>query len=459
MFCLNCSNKVPEDSKFCQFCGVPINCETQDDTYPKVLDKYKKESIDYPKKRNIWGIFNNIIHIFLRHWKKTLFIIVIGLIVWGLVSDGGIGTRKFPQLAEPKTITFEWAYNGSNYTLTETLYGAVYNYYNSNPEKRCWYFAPEEDTENCYREFLVEAKEDSSIREIALDIKELAQKRNLNNDELVELAVAFVQSIPYDDNKLEIIKSLPDEINEDNTSSFLGALPGQPYETLYKNSGVCSDKSFLATAILQELDYGTALFDYDGVGSEIGHMVPAIKCPEQYSSYNSGYCYIETTGVGYKIGEIPQMDINTGEIEARTVRNLFNENNITGSIRSPLKDVVIYKINDGNSYQGIITTYQEIQKIENIENELIELNNVLVSLKNDLNALEDNVNYYDQQAESMYSRYEISGNNYLYDQYLSLFSQYQRAYDTYEIKRLQYNREINKYNNLIEEYNILIEDF
>ena len=458
MFCPNCGKRVSNDAKFCPICGTKIDSEKEKDLYPKVSNKYRKEYIDYPKKQDKRKTYKNIGNFILNNWKKAFFIIITVLIIWSYISDDGTETREFPKPTNPKTITFNWDYDGTNYSITEILYGSIYDYYNSNPEKYCWYL--EEDTESCFRDFLEEAQGDNTISRIASDIKSSAQRRGLSNDELLELTVAFVQSIPYDDEKLQVIASLPEELTEDVISKAIVALPEHPYEVLYTKNGLCSDKSFLAVSLIQELGYGVALFFYEGIGDEIGHMVPAIKCPQGYSSYNSEYCYAETTEEGYIIGEIPQMDTNTGRVKLRTTIDLFNENNIgAGLAWSKLKDVEIYKIADGNSYQGVITNYQKIQRIESLENELYRLYDILVSLESELNILESNADYYDQQAESAYRTHEIRGDYASYNQYLSLFSKHEAAYNKYEAKRLQYNKNVNTYNNLIKQYNILIESF
>ena len=447
--------------------------EKKNNKYPEILEKYRIEYIGRPEdeqekeKRTIYRI---------RHWHnlklwwdkkgryllktvlRVVFIIgIVAFFIWGIVnnepadiSTSGVNTnvseRNFPILQGPKTVTFEWEYEGSKYFMTETFYKTVYDYYSSSPDKHCW--QEEGGFEICLKGFLEEAKEDDTISKIASKIKTISSKNGLKGDELLEFTVAFVQSIPYDEDRFELI-TYPDKLED--------LYPRYPYEVLYDNKGVCSGKSFLATSLIKELGYGIALFSYDPiVEGEVGHIAPAIKCPKGYSSYNSGYCYTETVETGFKIGDIP-IDIDAGIPKTRTLIKLFEEESVFDF--DGLEDAEIYLIADGNSYQGIIGTVQTIQKIETLESEITRLYWVIISLDEEANQLENSVNYYEQQSEAAYKRHEPLGDYASYNEYLRLHSQYESAYERYEFKLNEYNREINKYNNLAHKYNALIEDF
>lgn len=450
MFCTNCGKRIEDDSKFCQFCGKKIDFKEEKDSYPRVLDRYKTEYISYPKEQDRLKRDLSIGRFFYNHWKKALFIIIIALIIWGIISDIGVETRRFPKLAGPKIVTFEWKYRGSEYSITETLYETIYNYYNSSPEKHCW-IKEEENFEICLKGFLEEAKEDNTISKIALDIKALASKNGLDDDGLVELTVAFVQSIPYDEDKFALVMypNNPEDL-----------YPAYPYEVLYNNKGICGGKTFLATSLLEELGYGVALFYYEPVvEGEVGHIAPAVKCPIEYSSYNSGYCHSEVTEKDFKIGEMP-INIEAGVAKTRTTINLFGEGkNASDFGESELKDAEIYVIADGDSYQEIIKTAQIMQRIGILERELNKLETILSLLENGVEQLENSVNYYNQQAEAAYRRHEIFGDHASYNEYRRLFSQYESTYNKYESKVNEHDREVVRYNNLVEEYNSLIEDF
>jgi len=461
MFCTNCGKRISDDSEFCEFCGAKVEIESKKDTYPKISDKYRVEHISYPKETKQAKRHINIGRFFSNHWKKALFIIIAALIIWGIVSNSGVKPREFPQLAEPKTITFEWGYNGLNYSITETFYKTVYDYYNSNPEKDCWY--EEGGTGACIKKFLEEAEEDNTISKVASDIKRLAIKNNLGQDELIELVIDFVQSIPYDDNKAEIIESIPEYYYEGDyeiESKLIESLPSFPYEVLYNNKGVCGGKSFLAVSLIKEIGYGIALFYYDEIEGGTGHIAPAVKCPLEYSSYNSGYCFAEVTLEGHKIGVIPQMELTASRPKVRTSIKSFEER--TGENELGWRELghpEIYEIMDGNTYQEVIKMAQTKQRIETLEKEIYRLDRILNSLDNESKSLKSSVDYYERQADAAYNKHKVSRTTSSYNEYIRLHSQYKFAYGKYESKLNERNREATKYNNFVYEYNVLIEDF
>jgi len=443
-----------------------MNGKKKQNKYPKVPRKYRIEYIGKPEDRQeknkqflelrirIWhnlGLWwDEKGRYFLKTIFKTIFIIgIIAFFVWGIISDEPISTsidtnileRNFPALQEPKTVTFQWEYKNETYTITETLYETVFEYYNLAPKKYICSegYCPNGWEEDYVKMFLKKGEDDNTISRIASDIKTVGQRSKLNDDQIVELTIAFVQSIPYDYAKAKIAEPLP----------------RYPYEVLYDGKGICSGKSFLAVLLLREMDYGVALFHFDSEE----HIAPAVKCPKEYSSYNSGYCFAEVTDLEFRIGEIPRMDIDSGKPETKTIIELFSEGKKNELAGSELKNVEIYEIADGDIYQGVIKTAQTIQRIEALEKELNKLEDIINLLENEVKQLEISAGYYDQQVEIAYRKHEILGDYASYNKYKWLYSQYESVYAEYEFKLKEYNGKINKYNNVVYEYNVFIEDF
>jgi len=365
-------------------------------------------------------------------------------------------TVKFPQLSQPKVVEFNWEYAGSQYATEETLYESVYGYYSSNLEKDCW--SEEDNTKICLQRFSEGTEEDKMIPTIALEIKTLSLEEGLSNDELLELVLAFVQSIPYDYDKAEIIESMPKFYYD--ISEVRPSYPRYPYEVLYDNEGVCTGKTFLAVSLIKELGYGVAIFNYEAKTEDgVGHMAPAVKCPVEHSSYNSGFCYIEVTNSGFKIGDIPTRDIDTKMPQAKVVIGLLGEADEFVSNSLDLGEVEIYEIADGNSYQKIIETTIVHKRVEAIEVEFNRLDGIISASEQNIKELEASVQYQDEQATLAYKEYEILGHENLYDKYMQLFSQYELTYTEYSSKLNEYEEERVKYNNLVAEYNLLIEEF
>ena len=127
--------------------------------------------------------------------------------------------------------------------------------------------------------------------------------RNINNEEqkqlLLPLLMQIYNSADNEEDRIRIAVSLVQNIDFRISNETL-VLPGNngllysryPYEVLYDEAGICSEKSELLAFLLKEIGYGVAFLYY----GEENHEALGIKCPIEYSVNNSGYCFIETTG-------------------------------------------------------------------------------------------------------------------------------------------------------------------
>src|SRR6056297_2025929 len=294
-------------------------------------------------------------------------------------------------LEKPKEVTYKWNYNNESFNLNTTLYESLYNHYNSLSKKyTCKRTCPKGWEEDYYNIFLKIKEEDNTFSELVLKIEGIGKLYNISNDQVLELAVSFVQAIPYDTEGAE------GEIS----------LARYPYEVLYEKKGVCSGKSFLGALLVKELEYGVALFSFE----EANHMVIGIKCPEQYDSYDSGYCYTELTTSGWKIGIEDFQDIE----------NITSTNKVPSSKNKP----EVYKIAAGKTYRGVVETMKEKQRIQELSREEKELKKRIDNLKEDLD-------YYERIGD--------------YDSYNELVV-------TYNDLVALHKKKVNAYNSLIEEF-------
>lgn len=131
-------------------------------------------------------------------------------------------------------------------------------------------------------DFKLRSIDDEVQREAILPlIKRIQTLAPDNKAEQARIAVSIVQNIPY-------------EVS--NKSSFAGGskfnYSRYPYEVLYENKGICSEKSQLLVLLLRELGYGSSIFFFP----EENHEAVGIKCPAKKSFYGSGYCFVETGG-------------------------------------------------------------------------------------------------------------------------------------------------------------------
>lgn len=203
------------------------------------------------------------------------------------------------------------------------------------------------------------SKNDGAIKNLANNIKTIADSKNLNDDQLVELTTCLVQNIPYDENKANLVLS-KSTISNRELAQF-------PYETLYKNSGICTDKTYLASAILKELGFGTGILIFP----DEKHMALGIKAPSGYTDFKTDYAYMEVTTSGFAPGEIPE-DINNtngkAAVAIKSISDLSTDSDPSKvdyyskkSISSPN---LVIEVNDGKKYQRIV-------EVTNLENKII----------------------------------------------------------------------------------------
>lgn len=342
---------------------------------------------------------------------------------------------KFPELTAPKEITYIWDYNGNDYSISQTLYSSVYEYYREKPIYYTYYSNDEPDdwVKDYYSMYLSTDEKDSSISDLLEDLKVEALNNNLNEDETVELALSFVQSINYD-------STLANKVLSDVETA--GAK--YPYMVLYENSGICSGKSFLAYKLLQELGYGVALFDYE----TDDHLAVAIQCDTKYSSYKSGYCYAETTA-RYPIGVFATFDEdNTGL--ALSATEYFDKSD-TFEKDNELGDVRIYLQTEGKSYGRAKENIEKNNEILELLEETSRMERVIESLELEIASSESEIE--DMSADLDY--YDSQGSVYMYN---SLVPKYNSLVDDLDKQIIDYNNYINSYNNKVNRTNFLIED-
>src|SRR6185369_5459291 len=220
-----------------------------------------------------------------RYWQVNAYDLVSG-------AEG----QKLPSPEGEKVITFDWKYKGKNYSLDQKLYDSYYKFYGTLPAQS--FFNGEsivQELEKRNELFIGAADGDNTISELAQSIKAIGEEKKLDANQIVELVASFVQTIPYD-------------YDEFNNREVVVPKIDYPYETLYKNTGICSDKSYLAYSLLRELGYGASFFEFP----EDQHIAVGVECPLEYSNYGSGYCFLETTSLGNKIGSTPSIIKESG---------------------------------------------------------------------------------------------------------------------------------------------------
>lgn len=128
--------------------------------------------------------------------------------------------------------------------------------------------------------------------------------------EIVRVIRDMANNYSYSDAAVvrEIAKFVQDTIEYQYDSDTVGEdeYPRYPIETLYERQGDCEDTSILMAALLKELGYEVGFLHLPG------HLAVALRTADNYSGgayyeiNGHRYLYIESTGSGWNIGDIPE---------------------------------------------------------------------------------------------------------------------------------------------------------
>ena len=181
--------------------------------------------------------------------------------------------------------TYQWSYGWDTWTWEFQWIEGLYDFFRALPRP------PTAD----YSVYVTNPYDDPLIEMLVEQIEEAAQRKGYSEYETVSFVAAFVQSLPY---------------TSDSVTTGFDEYPRYPVETLVDNGGDCEDTSILLAAILNEMGYGTVLINPPN------HLAVGVLGGEEiYGTYweldGGKYYYLETTGDGFQIGEIPPEYANT----------------------------------------------------------------------------------------------------------------------------------------------------
>lgn len=317
-----------------------------------------------------------------------------------------------------ETKRFDFKYQNNSYYLVKEFSSDLYEEY-SNAAKVYSYPSgqpPENIRDSFYGMLIKQRSGDDTIKEIIERFREIVANKNWTDDQFAEFIMAFVQYIPYDQTKLEA----------GNTN------PYYPYETLYLDRGVCSDKTFLALTFLRELGYGAAILDFP----EINHTAVGIQCPVEESINDSGYCYVETTNY-FPLGIIPQNINGQAETNLDDFDKLFNPD--------VLNRIEIYQNTQGKVYQGIIETKNTVAALKAAQTKYL-------GQLTEINTLETALDAKDTELVAIKDQLDTYLSNNQTDEYNALVP-------TYNTKANEYNTDLATYGAKIDAYNTAIAIF
>lgn len=132
--------------------------------------------------------------------------------------------------------------------------------------------------------------DDYYISSMIQQINKAAIEEGFTESEKVNFVIAFVQSLPY---------------TVDNATTDWDEYPKYPLETLFERGGDCEDTSILVASLLDRLGYDTCLL----LLYNENHCAVGVSITGTYGIYyehdGKKYYYLETTGDGFEIGDMP----------------------------------------------------------------------------------------------------------------------------------------------------------
>jgi hypothetical protein len=211
------------------------------------------------------------------------FFVIIGLVL--LISLPIILSRpaaaQTPQYYEK---SFAWDYNGNHWTWNLSIPVALYEAYKAVPVST--------RTRNGPAGYgYITTTDDYYMRVLAQKLNETATQLKYSSYDQVSFVLAFVQSLPY---------------TSDKVTTGSDEYPRFPIETLVDDGGDCEDTSILLATLTLIMGYGTVYLNPPNHYA-VGILGDNLK--GTYWTYpegsNNTYYYCETTGDGFKIGQLP----------------------------------------------------------------------------------------------------------------------------------------------------------
>jgi hypothetical protein len=179
--------------------------------------------------------------------------------------------------------SFAWDYDGRHWTWNLSIPEALYDAYKAVPVS-----TRTQDGPAGYG--FCTTTEDYYIQSLAEKLNQTT--KGYSSYDQVSFLLAFVQSLPY---------------TSDNVTEGYNEYPRFPIETLVDGGGDCEDTSILFATLTLIMGYGTVYINppnHYAVGI-LGNNLDGTYWAYPQDS-NKTYYYCETTGNGFKIGDLPE---------------------------------------------------------------------------------------------------------------------------------------------------------
>ncbi len=214
---------------------------------------------------------------------KTISVLAVFLLLLGLVTPlfSSLQTVSAQSGDEYYHKVFEWYYDGRQWTWNLSIPKTLYQAYKDVPV-----FSRTRNGLEGYG-FLTTTN-DYYIKALAEKLNQTANEMGYDSFDEVSFVLAFVQSLPY---------------TSDSVTSGYDEYPRFPIETLVDGGGDCEDTAVLFATLTLIMNYGTVYVNPPN------HYAVGVLGKDLQGSYltfhGQTYYYCETTGDGFKIGDMP----------------------------------------------------------------------------------------------------------------------------------------------------------
>jgi hypothetical protein len=224
-----------------------------------------------------------------RSQKNRSLKLLIVLSLAFIITAPAIFARPVAAQTDPANQSYDknyvWDYDGRHWTWNISIPAALYEAYKEVPVSTRTHNGP-----GGYG-FLT-TTQDYYVKTLADKLNQSASEMGYGSYDKVSFVLAFVQSLSY---------------TSDNVTEGYNEYPRFPIETLVDDGGDCEDTSILFAAITLIMGFGTVYInppDHYAVG------ILGTNLHGTYWEYpedsNRTYYYCETTGKGFKIGQLPE---------------------------------------------------------------------------------------------------------------------------------------------------------
>lgn len=177
---------------------------------------------------------------------------------------------------QSREIVYQWNFQGKTYTADFSFLRVHYRNYQAQSKKQP------------YENYLSELQYSPYHLRLARIMDSLSKEAGCKtNLEVASFLLTFAQqAIPYKSDKT---------ISQYN-------YPKYAVETLVEGWGDCEDKAILCATLFQVFGFNPVLLKYP---NHVATGLQCIDCPVHIRSEQQQFAFVESTGKGWKIGDIP----------------------------------------------------------------------------------------------------------------------------------------------------------